>query len=82
MIDLISQYGIMVLGPAAVWVVGWGGKHRRWGYIIGLVCQPFWFITLYENKQWPVFAVSFLYAFSWANGVYNHWIKPVRTEGR
>lgn len=76
MIDTISQYAIMLLGPAAIWVVGWRGKYRRWGYIIGIICQPFWFITLYCNEQWPVFVVAFLYMFSWLQGLWNYWIKP------
>jgi hypothetical protein len=75
MLDIISQYIIMVLGPTAVWVVGWSGRHRRWGYIIGLIVQPFWFITLYMNEQWPLFVVAFLYTFSWLQGIWNHWIK-------
>lgn len=75
MLDQIAQWMILILGPSAVFVVGWKGKHRRWGYIIGAVCQPFWFITLYQNEQWPVFAVAFLYTFSWLQGIWNHWIK-------
>lgn len=75
MLDTIAQYAIMVLGPAAVWGVGWKNQYRRWGYIIGLACQPFWFITLWENRQWPVFIVAFLYTASWLQGVWNHWIK-------
>lgn len=73
--DIIAQYAIFILGPAAVFIVGMKNKYRRWGYIVGLACQPFWFITLYYNKQWPVFAVAFLYTASWAQGAYNHFIK-------
>ena len=71
MIDIASQYAIMVLGPLAVWMVGWKNKYRKWGYLVGILSQPFWFITLYNNKQWPVFVCAFLYTYSWANGFYN-----------
>jgi hypothetical protein len=75
MLDQIAQWMILILGPAAVFVVGWKSEKRRWGYIIGAVCQPFWFITLYQNEQWPVFAVAFVYTASWLQGIWNHWIK-------
>ena len=75
MLDTVAQYMIMILGPSAVFVVGMKGKYRRWGYIIGAACQPFWFITLAYNKQWPVFIVAFLYTFSWLQGIWNHWIR-------
>lgn len=74
-LDIISQYAILLFGPVAVWVVGWDNKYRRWGYVIGLACQPFWFITLWQNEQWPVFVVAFLYTASWGQGFWNHWIK-------
>ena len=76
MIDLVSQWMIVILGPSAVFVVGLKGRWRRWGYVIGLACQPFWFITLWQNKQWPVFVVAFLYTYSWGQGFWNHFVKP------
>lgn len=80
MLDVISQWMIVVLGPTAVFLVGMNNKWRRWGYVVGLVSQPFWFITLATNDQWPVFAVAFLYTYSWGQGFYNHWIKSAPPE--
>jgi hypothetical protein len=81
MLDSLAQWMIVILGPTAVWVVGWKGPRRRWGYIIGAACQPFWFITLYENRQWPVFIVAFFYTYSWVMGVWNHWIRKESCDG-
>ena len=75
MLDIVAQYIIMILGPMAVWVVGWKNKYRRWGYLIGLAAQPFWFITLAYNHQWPVFAAALVYTFAWLIGTWNFWIK-------
>lgn len=74
-IDQVAQYVILVLGPAAVFLVGSKGKLRKWGYLVGLLSQPWWFITLWCNEQWPVFAVAVIYTISWANGVRNHIVK-------
>lgn len=75
MIDQISQYIIMVLGPSAVLIVGMKNKYRRWGYVIGIAAQPFWFITIIYNRQWPILVAAFVYTISWSVGVYNFWLK-------
>lgn len=75
LLDQISQWAIFVFGPSAIFVVGMKKKWRRWGYVLGMISQPFWFYTLIYNKQWPIVAVSFLYTISWGNGIWNHWIK-------
>lgn len=74
-LDMLSQLGIFVFGAAAIYLVSRIDKWKRWGYVLGLLSQPFWFYTSYVNEQWGVFAVSFWYAFSWGNGVYNYWIR-------
>ena len=78
MIDQFAQYGVLFFGPAAIWVVGWKGKRRRWGYILGLASQPFWFITLYHNEQWPIFIVAFIYTYSWCSVIWNHWLRDIK----
>jgi hypothetical protein len=76
LIDTISQYGIMILGPLSIFLVSLKNKNiAKWGFVVGLIHQPFWFIMLYVNQQWPVFIVAFLYTYSWGQGFYNHFIK-------
>lgn len=74
MISTISQYAIMVLGPLAVFLVGVKDERiRRWGYVVGLLGQVFWFAFLYQSAAWPVFVAAFVYTYSWGNGFRNHW---------
>lgn len=61
----------MVFGTLVVWMVGWNNKYRKYGYLVGVISQQFWFITLYYNKQWPIFICAILYTYSWANGAWN-----------
>ena len=71
----ITQLGIIVFGPLAIFLVtARNPKVRRWGYICGLCSQPFWFWTTAIHEQWGIFALSVFYAFSWAKGVWNFWI--------
>lgn len=37
-------------------------QPRRWGFVIGILSEPFWIATAYKNEQWGIFAMCFLYA--------------------
>lgn len=76
LLDTVSQYGIMILGPLSIFMVGMKNKNiAKWGFVGGIAQQPFWFITLYLNEQWPIFIINFLYVISWAQGFYNHFMR-------
>ncbi|MCX6719691.1 MAG: nicotinamide mononucleotide transporter [Candidatus Staskawiczbacteria bacterium] len=65
--DFIAQIGITVFGVSAIILVA---RKNKWGFVIGLVSQPFWLITSYLNKQWGVFFLTVVYVFSWSYGIY------------
>ena len=66
-LDLISQIGIAVFGIIAIILVA---QKNKWGFVFGLISQPFWLISSYINKQWGIFIISIVYAGTWAYGVY------------
>jgi len=70
-----SQIVIFIFGSLSIWFVSRKEKWKRWGYIFGMIAQPFWFYVSIENKQWGIVAVSFIYTYSWGMGIYNYWIK-------
>ena len=70
--DIIAQVGITIFGVAAIILVA---KKNKWGFVLGLISQPFWLITSWINQQWGVFFLSILYAFSWALGIYEWFFK-------
>ena len=74
--DFVSQTIIVLFGGLAVWFVGRTEQWGKWGYIFGLCSQPFWLYTTIIHNQWGLFALSCWYTFSWAQGVWNYWIKP------
>ncbi len=71
----ISQFGIAIFGAAAVYLVSRKDHWKRWGYILGICAQPFWFYSAWKAKQWGIFLLAFWYTYSWLNGIYNYWIK-------
>lgn len=75
---MISQICIFVFGVSAVWLVGRTETWRRWGYIAGLCGQPFWIYTSVTLEQWGILCMCLFYTYSWGQGVWNYWIKPLR----
>jgi hypothetical protein len=77
-LDAAAQMAILLFGCTAIWLVGRpkSEPRQRWGYILGICAQPFWVYTSIKHRQWGILAVTPLYAYSWAQGVWFHWIKP------
>lgn len=70
--DTIAQIGIAAFGIAAIILVA---KKNKWGFVFGLLSQPFWLITSYLNEQWGVLFLSVIYIFSWSLGIYEWFYK-------
>lgn len=75
--DLIAQIGIAVFGITAIILVS---RKNKWGFVFGLLSQPFWFATAILNEQWGVFLLSIIYAGSWIYGIYEWFFKPPAKE--
>ena len=75
--DTISQIGIATLGIAAVLLVA---KKNKWGFVLGLLSQPFWILTSLLNKQWGIFILSLVYVFTWCLGIYEWFYKKDKKE--
>jgi len=72
-----AQIGIMLTGVTAVFLSQSKSERlRKFACLFGLIGQPFWFYATYTAEQWGIFAMAFLYTFSWARGVWNFWIAP------
>jgi hypothetical protein len=69
----ITQLGILLFGCSAVWMVGRPESWSRWGYVLGLCSQPFWFYMSIKRRDWGVFLLNWLYLYSWAQGTWYHW---------
>lgn len=70
--DALLQAAILVFSAIAIGLVAQPAPLMRWGYVIGLVSQPLWFIETWRRRQWGMFALSVFYAGAWAQGIHNH----------
>ena len=66
-LDTIAQFGMLILGVTAIVLVA---RKNKWGFVVGLFSQPFFFLTSYLNAQWGLFLLSFAYTASWLYGIY------------
>ena len=70
----IEQWLIMILGAAAIWLVGRKNfKYKRIGFFCGLISQPFWIYSSWKGHQWGIFILSVWYTYAWFDGLKNHW---------
>ncbi len=70
----VTQACILILGGLAIWLVGRRNiRVRRWGYVVGLVSQPFWLWAAWKAQQWGILALSIWYVYAWLGGIYQHW---------
>ncbi len=76
--DIISQILLFISGAGSIWFISRKEEWKRWGYIIGLIGQPFWFYTAYTHNQWSIVILTVFYTYSWMQGIYFYWIKPKR----
>jgi hypothetical protein len=70
-----NQLGILLFGCSAIWVLGRPESWRGYGYVLGLVSQPFWLYMSVKAHQWGVVILTVLYTYGWIQGVWFHWFK-------
>lgn len=75
--DIVSQVAILIFGVGAIVLVA---KKNKWGFVIGLLSQPFWFITSFVHHQWGIFLVSLVYTLSWLYGIYEWFLKDKKNK--
>lgn len=75
--NLLANIAIALCGATAVFLSQSVYEERRkWACILGLIGQPAWFYSSYVSGNWGIFAVCFLYLFSWLKGLWAFWLKP------
>jgi hypothetical protein len=80
MLVYITQFFIFIFSASAIWFVGRTEKWSKYGYVLGLLSQPFWFYSTITQKQYGMLCLTIFYTYSWGQGFYNHFIKKKPTD--
>jgi hypothetical protein len=72
----ISQIAIPCMSLPAMWLANdHRPEVRKWGCVLGMLSEPFWFYTTIVNHQWGIFFAAFFYTYAWVRGFYNQWLR-------
>lgn len=72
---MIIQIMIFILGVPALFLVSRTEEWKKWGYVLGLLAQIFWYWETIDKQQWWILALNIVYTFSWCQGIYLYFIK-------
>ena len=75
-LDIVAQIGLGLFSLLAILFVCFESK---WGFVFGLMAQPFWFMTSYLNHQWGVFSLTIVYTGIWIFGCIR-WFRKKREK--
>jgi hypothetical protein len=79
---MLAQIALFTFGSSAIWFLGRKEKWNKWGYILGMCGQPFWFYTQIQSENWGIVALSCMYTYSWGQGIWNYWLKPYLNKNK
>ena len=68
-IDALLQAAIAVLSLVAIACVSTDGAAHRWGFVIGLLSQPFWIAATWRARQWGMLVLAIFYCGFWTQGI-------------
>ncbi len=75
--DCALQLALSILSLAAIAMVATTGPWHKWGFVVGLMSQPFWIVALWRarspsgSRMWGMFALSVVYCAIWIEGILN-----------
>jgi hypothetical protein len=68
----VAQGAILLLTSCSMWLIAMPAPSDRWGFLVGLAAQPFWFASTIRARQWGMFANSLIYTGALVFGLWQH----------
>lgn len=62
---------IILTGFGSIWFLQRTETWSRWGFVIGLIGQPFWLYSTLKNGQWDMFLVTIGFGYCQVRGILN-----------
>lgn len=77
MIDQVSQIMLTTLSILGFFLIA---RKNKWGFIISLFSQPFWFYTSIVHRQWGVIVNTSVFTIIFIYGTYNWFCNKEKTN--
>jgi len=65
----VIQFGVAFFGMLGGWLMASTGEWQRWGFVLGLLGQPFWIAAAWRAGQWGGLIVSIGFTGAWLAGI-------------
>lgn len=73
---MILQFFIAFFGLSSIFLLSSKNiKLLKYGFLCGLLAEPFWFASAWLNDQWGIIIVCVVYMGFYIRGLKNHWSK-------
>lgn len=69
---MLVQIAITIFSCLSIFLLS-TKRYFKYGFVVGLIGQPFWIYTSWDNAQWGIFIVSIWFTISHIRGIRNHW---------
>ena len=66
------QISMVLFGASSIWFITRKESWSKWGNVLGLIGQPFWFYAAITTQQWGILILTCFYTYSWIQGIYNN----------
>lgn len=76
----IDQWLILILGGSSAWFLARPGPLLKWGYVLGLLAQPFWFYSAMSAGKTGMVVMCFWYTYCSALGIKNRFGDKMKTD--
>lgn len=73
--EIISQFAILIIMALTNYLISRTDKWNKWGFVVGLTGQPFWFYSTWINNQYGMFVLAIWCTYTWSIGIYNRFYK-------
>lgn len=67
--NLVQAVIVVGTGVTAYLVASNKDAVRKWGFRVGICCQPFWLWSAWHGGQWGIAGTCFWYAFCYHRGL-------------
>lgn len=74
-IDTITQWVTPIMSMTTVYLLTRKDDIKKYGYIVGLVSQPFWLFTTWYHHQPGLFIAAIFFTVRWSMGIKHHVLK-------